>query len=447
MMKQKLIKAISCLGIHTHDLDDSDEDDNDFEAGTSTSTYGKTYIWSRELNSHTYGEYSFAVIQANTLLEDQSQVEICENGTFVGVYDGHGSDVCSNFVNERLFNHFINTVAGTGFINKQVIADAVNAIEGDFEAVVRNNFETDRLIAASGSCCLIGVIWQGRIYIANLGDSRAIIASVNPGTSYIVAQQLSTEHNTSIQAIRNDLWREFTEDPQILIQKNNVWRVKGVIQVTRAIGDVYLKHPGFQISPEYEKFQITGNPITTSVLSSVPTIYTRELNHYDRFLIFASDGLWDYLSNQEAVDLVHKKPRQACILYLSLYVFFFLMPNYISTSIRLLISNTWGIARRLVHKAVRRAARRWGIRFTALKDMPEGLRRGFHDDITVVVVFLDRPRTTPGTPEHSVKGFSDRGTQSTFNRLAARLRDGKITNKVSQRAQDQPKSSERNKTG
>jgi serine/threonine protein phosphatase PrpC len=54
-----------------------------------------------------------AVIQANNLLEDYSQLESgpmssvdpSPQGTFVGVYDGHGGPEAARFVNERLFEN------------------------------------------------------------------------------------------------------------------------------------------------------------------------------------------------------------------------------------------------------------------------------------------------------------------------------------------------------
>lgn len=54
-----------------------------------------------------------AVVQANNLLEDQSQLEsgplsLLESGpygTFVGIYDGHGGPETSRFVCDNLFQH------------------------------------------------------------------------------------------------------------------------------------------------------------------------------------------------------------------------------------------------------------------------------------------------------------------------------------------------------
>lgn len=70
-------------------------------------------LWYKDLGRHVDGEFSMAVIQANNLLEDQSQLEsgplsLLDSGpcgTFVGVYDGHGGPETSRFVNQSLFTN------------------------------------------------------------------------------------------------------------------------------------------------------------------------------------------------------------------------------------------------------------------------------------------------------------------------------------------------------
>ncbi|KAK1268441.1 putative protein phosphatase 2C 78 [Acorus gramineus] len=58
-----------------------------------------------DLKPHSSGEFSIAVIQANSVLEDQGQVISSPLSTFVGVYDGHGGPEASRFINSRLFLH------------------------------------------------------------------------------------------------------------------------------------------------------------------------------------------------------------------------------------------------------------------------------------------------------------------------------------------------------
>jgi len=68
-------------------------------------------LWYKDLGNHLYGEFSMAVIQANSSLEDRSQLEsgpltsdyLGPQGTFIGVYDGHGGSAASQFVTDNLF--------------------------------------------------------------------------------------------------------------------------------------------------------------------------------------------------------------------------------------------------------------------------------------------------------------------------------------------------------
>lgn len=48
-----------------------------------------------------------------------------------------------------------------------------------------------------------------------------------------------------------------------------------------------------------------------------------------------------------------------------------------------------GSAKRLVKAAMQDAAKKREMRYSDLKDIDRGIRRHFHDDITVIVVFLD----------------------------------------------------------
>ncbi|MCI36472.1 putative protein phosphatase 2C 60-like, partial [Trifolium medium] len=70
-------------------------------------------LWYKDAGQHLFGDYSMAVVQANNLLEDQSQIEsgplsfldTGPYGTFVGVYDGHGGPETSRFICDHLFQH------------------------------------------------------------------------------------------------------------------------------------------------------------------------------------------------------------------------------------------------------------------------------------------------------------------------------------------------------
>lgn len=339
--------------------------DPSVHAGSDSSGRQDGLLWYKDAGQHVNGEFSMAVVQANNLLEDQSQLESGSLssldsgpfGTFVGVYDGHGGPETSRYINDHLFHHLRRFASEHQCMSADVIRKAVEATEEGFLFVVSKQWPMKPQIAAVGSCCLLGVICSGTLYVANLGDSRAVLGRLVKATGEVLALQLSTEHNACLEAVRQELHSMHPDDSQIVVLKHNVWRVKGIIQISRSIGDVYLKKAEYNREPLYAKFRLR-EPFNRPILSAEPSITVHEVQPHDQFIIFASDGLWEHLTNQEAVDIVLNNPKN-------------------------------GSARKLVKAALQEAAKKREMRYSDLNKIDRGVRRHFHDDITVIVVFLD----------------------------------------------------------
>ncbi|RWW12305.1 hypothetical protein BHE74_00059621 [Ensete ventricosum] len=321
-------------------------------------------LWYKDLGSHAVGEFSMAVVQANNLLEDRSQIESgplgwneaaadAPHSTFVGVYDGHGGPEVSRYIAEHLFPNLKKEPD----MSADVIRKAFSATEEDFISLVRKQWLIKPQMASVGSCCLVGVISGGMLYVANVGDSRAVLGRFEEGIGEVTAVQMCTEHNASFESVRNELRSLHPDDSNIVVLKSKVWRVKGLIQVSRSIGDAYLKNAEFNREPLLSRFRLP-EPFEKPILSAEPSIVMHKLCPEDQFLIFASDGLWEHLTNEDAVDMIHNTPRS-------------------------------GIARRLVEAALQQVARKREMRYSELEKMARGSRRHFHDDITVIVLFLD----------------------------------------------------------
>ncbi|KAG6514140.1 hypothetical protein ZIOFF_024481 [Zingiber officinale] len=268
----------------------------------------------------------------------------------------------------------------SGTISEDVIRNAFSATEEGFLAHVRTTREIKPLIAATGSCCLVGVIWRGTLYLANLGDSRAVVGYLGRSNN-IITEQLTRDHNASMEDVRQELKFLHPDDSNIVALKHGVWRIKGIIQVSRTIGDAYLKKPEFALDPSITRFRLT-EPLRRPVLSAEPSVFTRTFLPQDKFVIFASDGLWEHLSNQQAAEI--------------------------------------GIARRLIRTALQEAARKREMRYADIKKLDKGIRRFIHDDITVIVIYIDHefllgPKAS--VPELSIQGFADSVGPSKFSTL------------------------------
>ncbi|KAI3502626.1 hypothetical protein L1887_30819 [Cichorium endivia] len=113
-----------------------------------------------------------------------------------------------------------------------------------------------------GSCCVTAIIRDNNIVVSNAGDCRAVVSSSG------VATPITSDHRLSRQdeKLRSKSLGGYVDC------NHGVPRVLGSLAVSRGTGDRILKQ------------WITAEPIET-------------------FLIMASDGLWDKVSHQEAVDL------------------------------------------------------------------------------------------------------------------------------------------------
>ena len=117
------------------------------------------------------------------------------------------------------------------------------------------------------------------------------------------AVQLTVDHTPY-----DDYERQRIEDAGVAVSKEGVWRVEGVLAVTRSIGDKVMNaisaYPDLlflRLNDEssYSDATFTGDETTNACVNLVSLREGRPV----QFLIVASDGLWDVLSNDEAVQI------------------------------------------------------------------------------------------------------------------------------------------------
>ncbi|CAM0905031.1 unnamed protein product [Alopecurus aequalis] len=144
-------------------------------------------------------------------------------------------------------------------------------------------------------CTAVTVIKQGHdLIIGNLGDSRAILAT-RDGDNQLVARQLTVDLKPSIPSeaarIRQRSGRVFSlpNEPDV----TRVWLPKynsPGLAMARAFGDFCLKNYG---------------------VISVPDVSYHRITEKDEFIVLATDGIWDVLSNTDVVSIVSKANSEA----------------------------------------------------------------------------------------------------------------------------------------
>ncbi|XP_072959006.1 probable protein phosphatase 2C 26 [Typha angustifolia] len=235
-------------------------------------------------------------------------------------------------------------------------------------------------IALMGSCLLVVLMRDEDVYVMNVGDSRAVIGqyrssnldqmdrhvgengmpmeneALDRGTMELGALQLSSDHSTSIEEEILRIKQEHPDDKHCIVND----RVKGRLKVTRAFGVGYLKQPKWNNGLlEMFRNEYIG---TSPYISCTPSLRHHKLSSNDQFLVLSSDGLYQYLSNEEVVLHVENFMEK--------------FPD-------------GDPAQSLIEELLFRAAKKAGMDLYELLDIPQGDRRKYHDDVTVMVVSLE----------------------------------------------------------
>ena len=260
-----------------------------------------------------FKDYNEDRVSVNSLVKkpSSSKIKSWPKISYFAIFDGHGGEECSEFLKNNYLNYLIEN-KNFPFDIKISMIETCQKIEEDFfkQKCSDNLEESDK----SGSCALIAVIFDNKIYIANIGDSRAIM-SMNGG---VKIKQLTTDHKPENikeyeRAIKNgskiylddndEVDRDISKlnfvkdkadlEKKIEIKQKNteekIFRVyPSDLAVMRTIGDIKAKKKEFGALP--------GTVINT------PDIFVYDLNGSVDFIVMGCDGIFDDLSNQEIIN-------------------------------------------------------------------------------------------------------------------------------------------------
>lgn len=127
-----------------------------------------------------------------------------------------------------------------GGLSVEVIRKAFNVTEEEFLQLVKRSWLSRPNIASVGSCCLVGAITDNVLYVANLGDSRAVLGKQGSDGRSVVAERLSRDHNVAEEDVRKELAELHPDDSRIVLCNRGVWRIKGIIQVPGTLDPFHI---------------------------------------------------------------------------------------------------------------------------------------------------------------------------------------------------------------
>ncbi|XP_057492883.1 probable protein phosphatase 2C 9 [Actinidia eriantha] len=217
-------------------------------------------------------KYGFSLVKgkANHPMEDYHvakfvQCQGRELGLFA-IFDGHLGDKVPAYLQKHLFQNILKEGEFWTDTNRSIF----KAYEKTDQAILSHSPDLGR----GGSTAVTAILINGRqLWVANLGDSRAVLSRGGQ------AIQLSVDHepNTERGSIEN-------RGGFVSNMPGDVARVNGQLAVSRAFGDRNLKVH----------------------LRSDPDVTNADIDADADILILASDGLWKVVANQEAVDIAKK---------------------------------------------------------------------------------------------------------------------------------------------
>lgn len=168
-------------------------------------------------------------------------------------------------------------------------------------------------VALSGCTACVAHVSNGVLHVANLGDSRAVLG-VQEEDGRWSAVSLTNDHNAENP---DELQRILGEHPpsesRTVIRHD---RLLGLLLPFRAFGDVRFKWGAEMLNRVYETRPDVMSVVSDAVrmppphyltppyLSAVPEVTRHCIRPADKFLILATDGLWELMHRQTVVQLV-----------------------------------------------------------------------------------------------------------------------------------------------
>lgn len=202
------------------------------------------------------------------------------NNLFLGVCDGHGhkGELISNYVVNKLPEYIKD-------INHDSIINEFKKINQEIYS--NSNMESDM----AGTTVVSVILTPEKMMCVNLGDSRAAIFKYENGLYY--CKNLSRDHkpnepdeNKRILFNNGRIKKCFDEDIKKFVGPDRVWlknKEEPGLAMSRSLGDKIAHTIGVSDEPEIKSYDYDGT---------------------EKFIIIASDGIWEYVHGDECIKVI-----------------------------------------------------------------------------------------------------------------------------------------------
>jgi pyruvate dehydrogenase phosphatase len=202
-------------------------------------------------------------------------------------------------------DHLIESAIKEAFVklDNRIMDDAKRAVEASTE-VADPDVISALGPAVAGSCALLSIFdpLTSVLRVACTGDSRAVLGAFSASSTYEALALSKDQTGFNADEVER-ITREHPGEDGILDPKSG--RLLG-IAVTRAFGDHRWKWPTEfvkHIQGDYFGSSPRPKALTQPYMTAEPVVTTTSVKASD-FVILASDGLWDHISTEDAVECV-----------------------------------------------------------------------------------------------------------------------------------------------
>lgn len=238
---------------------------------TSKSTIQSNIVSKKNLieNTPSYKEYAYKEeknLEHRKTMEDYNQVieEFCSDKTksYFAIFDGHSGKEPAHYCQANLHKILANYLSSTNFNVEKSISQAFSKIDEELKGKLKAN--------DSGTTATIALIYQNQdnqriLYCANVGDSKSYLIS-KEGKCQLMTKDHKCSDTNEVERIKTAGGIVFSG------------RVFGTLALTRSLGDIEMKNYG---------------------VVSEPSITRHNIIEDDLYLIIASDGIWDVITEED----------------------------------------------------------------------------------------------------------------------------------------------------
>ena len=298
----------------------------------------------RNLTHPTISSVHVNSLASNIMMEDRHTVHLCpQTGiALLSVIDGHGGWWCADHIKRRIATYVADhlkraeinvafsdilesseklpTYSGTP-VKKDTVEELImeqlknsfvdldnDISEAALDAVKQvgmghslTDVTQQDIVRALTGACVNTLLLHGRsAFVANTGDCRSVLGRKE--NNKWISVPLSTDHAYDNQ---NEVARITQEHPGEVNTLFSHRRLLGGLMPFRSFGDVTYKWKQEHLNIIYQ--QLLPGYYTPPYLTAKPEVSHRKLTEDDKFIVIATDGLWERLSNEQVITFVGDK--------------------------------------------------------------------------------------------------------------------------------------------